>query len=346
MAALNVVHRRLEEKGIAEFCLEVHSNKTSKMEILQQLDRAWNASGNLSQAEWSRETDRLRTLRDRLNEVCEKLHLRHPNGMTVHQAVGLVARDHGSSTPKLGWTLGTVHTSQQLDSMRETARRMDLSFDDYSESPKDFSIIEQEEWSNSWQEAVLCIAKKLPTVIAQLVSSNEQLTKVCQFDLPTGSVSEMERLVKLLRVILTTHKKNMSFAFAPDLTKKVEAARRVLSLLEKYQRGQRKLSISYSVDAVRKIDVDQLDSDWSTASKKFWLLGKMAMKGVAKTLGAQAGSNTLPDVESDSPTLRELKGLLSEMDELKSCLANVPGYAGLDSKTAVIEESVKIAEAL
>lgn len=346
MAALNVVHRRLAEKGIAEFCLEVHSNKTSKMEILQQLDRAWNASGNLSQAEWSRETDRLRTLRDRLNEVCEKLHMRHPNGMTVHQAVGLVTRDHGSSTPKLGWALGTAHTIQELDSMRETARRMDLSFDDYLESPKDFSIIEQEEWSNSWQEAVLGVAKKLPTVITQLISSNDQLTKVCQFDLPTGSASEMERLVKFVRVILTTHKKSMGFAFAPDVADKIEAARRLLPLIEKYQQGQRRLSISYSEDSVRKIDVDQLDGEWSVASKKFWLLGKMAMKGVAKTLAAQAGSSVLPEVERDSPTLREMKDLLSEMDGLKSCLVDMPGYAGLETKTAVIEESVKIAEAL
>ena len=69
MAALDVVYRRLEEKGLGDFCLEVHSHKTSKTEILQQLDRAWDARGDLEKSQWDRETNRLRTLRDRLNGV-------------------------------------------------------------------------------------------------------------------------------------------------------------------------------------------------------------------------------------------------------------------------------------
>ena len=42
MAALDVVNRRLEEKGLGEFCLELHSSKTSKVEVLKQLERAWD----------------------------------------------------------------------------------------------------------------------------------------------------------------------------------------------------------------------------------------------------------------------------------------------------------------
>ena len=40
MAALDVVKRRLDEKGIGQFCLELHSSKSSKRHVLQQLDRA------------------------------------------------------------------------------------------------------------------------------------------------------------------------------------------------------------------------------------------------------------------------------------------------------------------
>ncbi|MGP1665476.1 MAG: DUF4011 domain-containing protein, partial [Rhodanobacter sp.] len=53
MAALDVVKRRLEEKGIGEFCLELHSSKSSKLHVLQQLDRAWVSRGSLSEAEWA-----------------------------------------------------------------------------------------------------------------------------------------------------------------------------------------------------------------------------------------------------------------------------------------------------
>jgi len=44
MAALDVVKRRLEENGIGQFCVELHSSKSSKMHVLKQLDRAWTTA--------------------------------------------------------------------------------------------------------------------------------------------------------------------------------------------------------------------------------------------------------------------------------------------------------------
>ena len=76
MAALDVVYRRLEEKGLGEFCLELHSSKTSKVEVLKQLERAWDVRDALTAEEWTAETAKLHKLRNRLNEVVELLHRR------------------------------------------------------------------------------------------------------------------------------------------------------------------------------------------------------------------------------------------------------------------------------
>jgi hypothetical protein len=346
MAALEVVHRRLAEKGIAEFCLEVHSNKTSKTEILQQLDRAWNARGDLSQEEWTRETDRLRTLRDRLNGVCERLHLRHPNGMTIHQAVGLVTRDHGTATPRLSWANGTQHSTAEFAAMCETARRLDLNFDAYTDAPRDFSIIEQSEWSNGWQESVFGAAKMMPTTIDALISARDQLKRACQFDFAVGTDLAMEHLTRFVRVILTTYHKDMSFAFAVDLSEKLGHARRLLELIAEYGAEEAKLSVHYSAEAARKIDVDQLDTHWAAANKKFWFLANLAKKGVAKTLATQAGTDALPNVSQDSPRLRRMKLLLRDMDKLNPLVASIPGYAGLDSKPVLVKEAIDVAESL
>lgn len=53
-AALDVVYRRLEEKGLNDFCLELHSNKASKADVLKQLERAWDIRDTLSKEEWNR----------------------------------------------------------------------------------------------------------------------------------------------------------------------------------------------------------------------------------------------------------------------------------------------------
>jgi very-short-patch-repair endonuclease len=346
MAALDVVHRRLAEKGIAEFCLEVHSNKTSKTEILQQLDRAWSARGDLSKEEWTRETDRLRTLRDRLNGVCERLHLRHPNGMTIHQAIGRVTRDHGAATPRLIWASSTQHSTTEFEALCETARRLDLNFDAYTDAPQDFSIIQQSEWSNGWQEAVLGTAKTLPAAIHALISAREHLRQVCHFEIPAETDLAMERLSRLVRVILETHQKDLSFAFTPDLTEKLRAADCLLSLVAEYGAEEVQLSVRYGAEAVRNIDVDQLDTDWAAANKKFWILAKLAKKSVAKSLASQAGSAEQPDVQQDSPRLRRMKLLLRDIDELKPLVTNIPGCAGLDSRPAMVKEAIEIAENL
>lgn len=346
MAALDVVHRRLAEKGIAEFCLEVHSNKTSKIEILKQLDRAWNTRGDLSASEWARETDRLRTLRDRLNIVCDRLHFRHPNGMTIHEAVGRVTRDHDTATPRLSWATGTQHNAEEFNSMRETAHRLDLNFEAYSDTPKDFSIIEQNEWSNGWQEAILGTAKALPAKIDALAAARDQLKSFCQFNVTTASDAEMERLAKFVRLLLTTYRKDISFAFSPDLSDKLAAARRFLTLLLEYKAAEGQLSVRYSPDATFRIDVDQLDAQWIAANKKFWLLAILAKKGVARRLAAQVGASSLPDVSNDVSRLRRIKELRHEMDDLKPFLASIPGCVGLDTQHKLVEEVIAIAESV
>ena len=346
MAALEVVHRRLAEKGIAEFCLEVHSNKTSKTEILEQLDRAWSVRGDLSVEEWTRETERLRTLRDRLNGVCERLHRRHPNGMTIHQAIGRATRDHGAGTPRLSWASGTLHSKEEFAAMTDTAHRMDLNFDAYTGAPKDFSIIEQSEWSNGWQEAVLGTAKTLPRTIDALMAARDRLKGACQFGIVAGTDGAMERLARFGRTILATYQKDASFAFAPDLAEKLGAARRLLGFLAEYAAEQGKLSVPFSEEAARRIDVDQLDAQWAAAGNKFWFFATLEKKKVAKSLAEQAVVAALPDVAQDSPRLRRMKELLRAMDELKPLLTGIPGCAGLGSDAAQINDVIGIAASI
>ena len=41
MAALEVVKRRLDATGVGDVCLELHSNKANKREVIKELDRTW-----------------------------------------------------------------------------------------------------------------------------------------------------------------------------------------------------------------------------------------------------------------------------------------------------------------
>lgn len=287
MAALDVVYRRLEKQGLADFCLEVHSHKSSKTEILQQLDRAWDTRGDHDQAHWESETTRLKILRDHLNTVCARLHHRHPNGWTVHQAIGRVTRDHHPSLPSLSWASGTVHAAEALDEMREIARRLDLNHEAFADALSAFSIIEQTEWSHGWQESVLAMARAIPVKIAELQAARDRLLQSCQLTMSVESTHSLELLHQLATTILKTHGGNLAFAFAADLPAKLEAASEFIALLAEYRKVESRLSVRYAEDGARNVGVDDIQSQWTAADGKFWILAKFARKKVAKALATQ-----------------------------------------------------------
>ena len=92
MAALDVVHSRLQRVGMAEFCLELHSNKSSKGEVLKQLGQALNLAGSRSAADWARRAGELHDLRGGLNGFATALHRPGPYGDSVFRATSIALK--------------------------------------------------------------------------------------------------------------------------------------------------------------------------------------------------------------------------------------------------------------
>jgi very-short-patch-repair endonuclease len=80
MAALTVVQRRLEQIGLAPFCVEVYSNKSKKKDILEQLRKSLEIEKITRPQNWLAEADRLAALRDDLNKYVHALHRKRTIG--------------------------------------------------------------------------------------------------------------------------------------------------------------------------------------------------------------------------------------------------------------------------
>lgn len=89
MAALNVVQRRLAQIGLAEFSLELHSNKGNKRSVLEQLGAALESSKRVSSEDWESQGVQLAETRSKLNSFNEALHAKHANGLSVYEAITL-----------------------------------------------------------------------------------------------------------------------------------------------------------------------------------------------------------------------------------------------------------------
>src|SRR5450830_76498 len=345
-AALDVVYRRLAEKGLGEFCLELHSNKASKVEVLKQLDRAWDVRDALSADEWAAETAKLHKLRNRLNQIVELLHQRSPTGLSVHQSIGRVVRDWNESLPRLAWPAGTVHDAHTYSMMKELARRLDLNGQAARDLSKDFALMAPTDWSNGWQEAIVAAAQEMPGKIERLKVAGANLLKATSLPLAVENTEDFEQLVRFVSLLSECHGLNLAFAFAPDASTRIDAARRACQLIEGYRELQQSLSVVYAAEACRRIPFEAVRQEWQDAEGKFWFFASLAKKKVAKRLASAGGATGLPDPLSDLATLERLHTQLLELDSLAGDLQSIPGWQGLASDSARLLQVITLAERL
>ncbi|WP_276120154.1 DUF3320 domain-containing protein [Pararhizobium qamdonense] len=92
MAALEVVKRRLDQAGVGDACLELHSNKANKRALLAELQHTWDLGA--PKGESPETVDRgLTETRDALNAHARRLHANHvPHGLSPYQVIGHLAR--------------------------------------------------------------------------------------------------------------------------------------------------------------------------------------------------------------------------------------------------------------
>ncbi len=90
MAALDVVARKLDEAGLKDIGLELHSKQSTRKSFYGELRRVMGLKGSLEDAD--AEANRLTSLRDRLNDYSSAVNEPVlPWGITPHEAIGLAS---------------------------------------------------------------------------------------------------------------------------------------------------------------------------------------------------------------------------------------------------------------
>jgi very-short-patch-repair endonuclease len=220
IAALDVVYRRLREVGLGEFCLELHSSKARKLDVITQLHKAWDAQGEVDPEEWRAQAAKLKRLRDELNQYVERLHFRHRNGLTIYKAIGIVV--DGEDVPLLGlsWASPEAHDVGQLNALREVAERLEVNagavgVDQLVKGP--LTAVGCADWTPSWQEAFIAAARAVIPVaedVRRTIKALEDVTGLA--GLPTERRARLA-LVDVARSLPAASGQKWGFVFHPDV---------------------------------------------------------------------------------------------------------------------------------
>ncbi len=125
MAALEVVSRRLQHSNLGHFCLQLHSHKAKKRDVIQELYRTHAEELQPKKGLTEYEAKQLMERRGKLNDYVHSLHLvRQPLGHTVFEGLGRVAELEGIHYVPAGTFEAFSLTPQTLDGAEQLAYRL------------------------------------------------------------------------------------------------------------------------------------------------------------------------------------------------------------------------------
>lgn len=286
MAALEVVHRRLTDIGLAPFCLELHSSKTKKTEVLAQLGKALDVSGQMTGSEWLREADRLASLRSELNCVVDALHREHRNGLTPFAAIGTCLENHGAPCSAMPWSDAGTHSQDELDNLREVARRisaMGQALPRLEDHP--LALIGKADWSPSWQEQLVNAAAELNTSVNRLKQMLAPVAATVGLPEMGASTETLAALDHLADILVAAPKVPQSLARkAHD----ADARAQVLALAKHGRARQRHWDLLGSGWSTQfaKLNAVELRGQWAQAVNTWWPKSWFAKRSILARLAS------------------------------------------------------------
>lgn len=346
-AALDVVYRRLREQGLGEFCLELHSNKAKKLDVLRQLGDAWDVRGRMSPGDWDKQTQRLRVVRDELNQFVLALHETHRNGMSISQALGVAVSGQDLPDVTLSWPSADQHDPAGYEKLLEIGERIEVNAAEIGDvAGHPLGLLHASDWSMGWQQSVLQQAGDLSLSTLAWCEQIKAMVQRLQLKGEFVERSRLKALSQLLSAMQRSANKDLGFAFAPNAKEIIDAVPRATQLLQQFTAAQSSLSCTYDRTSFLNCDLGATQKLWDKATATWWLPRIINAFKCRNLLKKQAGASAKPSPETDLPALTQLQTLKRDLDALQPLLETVPGWRGLDSETATMADASSVAAIL
>ena len=343
LAALNVVHRRLVAKGFRKIVLELHSNKTDRKSVINQLVRGWELSIPDCGEEWIKVTEELKVTREKLNDYVDVLHSKGTQGFSVFEAISLIAEK--DAICELSFASKDAHDKESYKNLEKLADDLSKTYTEVCKGTQ-FHLIEQNQWSNQWQNSIKVATDSFRTALLDLKQTEKNFADV--LGLSSNINLQNERRNKLLA--LAPRAENSAHDISPILEIPID---RLNFLENKFTMDYKKLVASsaatqanYHIDEVRRMPVEQIDRDWREAQTRMWPFSNLAKSKVRKLLQTYA-KNGVSDPEIDIKALFQIQKLDSEIQDnpLKS-IATLNGEIKIDRLTESVHQAIEFKRSL
>lgn len=326
MAALEVVHERLRQVGLGPFCLQLHSDKTTKMEVARQLGDAMQVSRSRPAADWIDHANKLQSLREYLSLYANELHRPRSFGLSYYQAVSALVGLRDAPVVDLDFGGADAVDVERFTALNEAVDRLQYTAREVGSIPDHpWRFCGVAEWRpdlagtiRSQMGDLDAAAQKLQTAIGTVAGD---------LSLPTSgySAQQLSTLAVLAETMCQSPGVNVHLLTEPHGPARIKQIEVWIGHGERARELWSGLTETYS-DKLLGLPLDQLKAQFDKWSNAFFILAWIFLYSARRAVREVCRRGMLPpnraiaeDLER-AVTLQEENNALSEAKETATAL--------------------------
>ena len=348
MAALEVVYRRLEQIGLGRFCLQLHSNKANKKDVLSQLKQSWDNANSDIEDNWLSKSSELLNIRNELNEVVNALHTPDKNGLTPYHAIGMCIRHNDfANLIELHWASPHIHTREDYLKLKDLVHKIKIQAEtcDKLFNLRTFSTIINSSWEPIWQQSITSQSKLLSSCCTKLDKTIKDFLKAINLNIEITNIDTINVLHELALLLKDNSINTADYAFNKNGIEKIESLENAITHLTQYINAREQLHCICPPDIWKNINSNELVERWELALQKWFLpkfIDTFKIKNELKKVGAK-GNISMPEDAKTIAILEEHGLILQDLDKI---LNDVRVWKLENSNINELESSANLAKQL
>ncbi|TAM95522.1 MAG: DUF4011 domain-containing protein, partial [Chitinophagaceae bacterium] len=322
MAALSVVQSRLAAIGLGPFCLELHSNKARKSEVLAQLQKTMEIIRKQAPDSFKSEAERLNQLRKVLNEHVEVLHKKQAYGYSLYDLFNEYvqypeAKDDIPFSAEQLSALDREKWHQWTDIAEELQMAAGLCGDASKRNP--LYGLEPGEYSSQQKEKIRQDLELFMKAREKLNQILQQITQMLPWPDDNWTDGHLQEFRELIDCILQLPDMPESFFQIQHLSDFEEALAPLITAGEQRDKISSGLSQKFQASLL-EAPAGALLTEWNLASAKWFLPRYFGQKKIKKNLYAflKTGGITgqeVPQILLDTLAYQENNAVLNQHKE-------------------------------
>lgn len=228
LAGLTVVQKRLEEIGLAPFCLELHSNKARKQDVLRHFNEILELAENTVTKNGASDPQKVEQVKEQLDAYAEALHRAGNCGMSLYQLVTRYQQlEDGVSFASEIFPEPRSITAQELAKQEAMLDRLILMREALG-NPSTHALcnVHHKNYSQQYKQQLNRAIDDYAAALEQIDASARALAKTYDLQSDCSSFGELENLYELSRHLET-------WSHMPKQWNSVEKLERTLDPLKK-----------------------------------------------------------------------------------------------------------------